>query len=124
VRPLNAQNVTQQVHAPAAGNANTPFFEGPRPFVRIPEGAVGPVFISQNHSPSITECPNGDLLVVWFSTIGETDLTTSNAGSRLRLGSKEWEPASSFWDAMDVNDHAPKVWWDGEKTLYHFVESR
>jgi hypothetical protein len=123
-RPLNAQNVTQKVHVPAKGNANTPFFEGPRPFVRIPEGAVGPVFISQNHSPSITECPNGDLLAVWFSTIGETDLTTSNAASRVRLGAKEWEPASAFWDAMDVNDHAPKIWWDGEKTLYHFVESR
>jgi hypothetical protein len=82
------------------------------------------VFISQNHSPSITECPNGDLLAVWFSTIGETDLTTSNAGSRLRAGAKEWEPASPFWDAQDVNDHAPKVWWDGEKTIYHIVEAR
>jgi formylglycine-generating enzyme required for sulfatase activity len=122
--PLNAQKVSQIVPIHEPHSADTPFFEGPKPFVRIPDGAVGPVFISQNHSPSITECPNGDLLAVWFSTMGETDLTTANAASRLRLGAKEWEAASSFWDAMDVNDHAPKIWWDGDKTLYHIVEGR
>lgn len=122
--PLNAQDVNQTVPNITSQPADMPLFEGPKPFVRIPEGAVGPVFISQNHSPSITECPNGDLLAVWFSTLGETDLTTSNAGSRLRLGAKEWEAASPFWDAQDVNDHAPKVWWDGDKTIYHFVEAR
>ncbi|MBX7207239.1 MAG: SUMF1/EgtB/PvdO family nonheme iron enzyme [Verrucomicrobiaceae bacterium] len=122
--PLNAQNVSQTVPTLQPPSPREPFFEGPKPFVRIAEGAVGPVFISQNHSPSITECPNGDLLAVWFSTLGETDLTTANAASRLRLGAQEWEPASAFWDAQDVNDHAPKVWWDGDKTLYHIVEGR
>jgi formylglycine-generating enzyme len=122
--PLNAKSISQNVTKYPSTGADSPFFEGPRPFVRIPDGAVGPVYCSQNHSPAITECPNGDLLAVWFSTIGETDLTTSNAGSRLRVGEKEWEPATPFWDAMDVNDHAPKVWWDGKKTIYHIVEGR
>jgi formylglycine-generating enzyme required for sulfatase activity len=122
--PLNAQKISQIMPDITPQPKDTPFFEGPKPFVRIPEGAVGPVFISQNHSPAITECPNGDLLAVWFSTIGETDLTTSVAAARLRFGTKEWEPASPFWDAQDVNDHAPKVWWDGDKTLIHFVEAR
>jgi formylglycine-generating enzyme required for sulfatase activity len=122
--PLNAQHVSQAAPTRTPDPANVPVFEGPKPFVRIPEDAVGPVFISQNHSPSITECPNGDLLAVWFSTLGETDLTTSNAAARLRFGAAEWEPASPFWDAQDVNDHAPKVWWDGAQTLFHFVEAR
>ncbi|MFM8903998.1 MAG: SUMF1/EgtB/PvdO family nonheme iron enzyme, partial [Verrucomicrobiota bacterium] len=122
--PRNLQGVSQTVPKVQPVDPGTPFFAGPQPFVRIPDGAVGPVFISQNHSPSITECPNGDLLAVWFSTLGETDLTTANAGSRLRFGAKEWEPASPFWDAQDVNDHAPKVWWDGDKTIYHIVEGR
>jgi formylglycine-generating enzyme len=122
--PLNAQNVSQDAPRLQPPSPHEPFFEGPKPFVRIPEDAVGPVFISQNHSPSITECQNGDLLAVWFSTLGETDLTTSNAGARLRFGAKEWELASPFWDAQDVNDHAPKVWWDSDKTLYHIVEGR
>jgi formylglycine-generating enzyme required for sulfatase activity len=123
-RPLNAQGVSQSPPTLPPPVPAEPFFAGPRPYVRIPEDAVGPVFISQNHSPSITKCPNGDLLAVWFSTLGETDLTTSNAASRLRFGAAEWEPASPFWDAMDVNDHAPKIWWDGNKTLFHFVEAR
>jgi hypothetical protein len=124
VPPLVMQNVSQKVPIITPQPQAVPFFEGPKPFVRIPEGSVGPVFISQNHSPAITECPNGDLLAVWFSTIGETDLTTSNAASRLRLGAGEWDLASAFWDPKDVNDHAPKIWWDSDKTLYHFVEAR
>ncbi|MFM8468712.1 MAG: exo-alpha-sialidase, partial [Limisphaerales bacterium] len=122
--PLNARDVSQTVPKLQPPSRHEPFFEGPKPFVRIPDGAVGPVFISQNHSPSITECSNGDLLAVWFSTLGETDLSTANVGSRLRFAAKEWEPASPFWDAQDVNDHAPKVWWDGDKTIYHIVEAR
>ena len=122
--PLNARDVSQPALKTPTPSAAAPFFEGPKLFVRIPPGAVGPVFISQNHSPSITECPNGDLLAVWFSTLGETDLTTSNAASRLRFGAKEWEPASPFWDAQDVNDHAPKIWWDEDRTLFHFVEAK
>jgi len=122
--PLNAQNVSQTAPNITPQPADAPFYEGPKPYVRIPDDAFGPVFISQNHSPAITECPNGDLLTVWFSTIGETDLTTSNAASRLRYGAKEWEPASPFWDAMDVNDHAPKIWWDGDNTIFHIVEGR
>ena len=122
--PLNAQNVSQTVPTITPQPADAPFFEGPKPYVRIPDDAFGPVFISQNHSPAITECPNGDLLAVWFSTMGETDLTTANAASRLRLGAKEWEAASPFWDAMDVNDHAPKIWWDGDNTIFHIVEGR
>ena len=122
--PLNAQNVSQTVPTITPQPADAPFFEGPKPYVRIPDDAFGPVFISQNHSPAITECPNGDLLAVWFSTMGETDLTTANAASRLRFGAKEWEAASPFWDAMDVNDHAPKIWWDGDNTIFHIVEGR
>jgi hypothetical protein len=77
-----------------------------------------------NHSPSITEFPNGDLLAVWYSCVDEGGPELTNAASRLRLGSQEWEPASPFWDGADVNDHAPKVWWDGDETLYHFARGR
>jgi len=122
--PLYAKDVSQKSPRIEPQAKDQPYFDGPNPFVRIPEGAVGPTFISQNHSPGLTECPNGDLLAVWFSTMGETGIETSNAAARLRFGAKEWEAASPFWDAMDVNDHAPKIWWDGDKTIYHIVEAR
>jgi len=29
-----------------------------------------------------------------------------------------------FWDGADVNDHGPKIWWDGKETLFHFSRGR
>ena len=117
--PLNAQNVSQTVPRIVPQPANVPFFAGPKLLVHVADDAVGPVYCSENHCMTITECPNGDLLAAWVSTPAETDLTCSHAASRLRFGAKEWEPASPFYDAADVLDGAPQLWWDGDKTLYH-----
>lgn len=119
--PKNAQNVTQEVAKIVAPPRDEPFFSGPKPFVRIREGLFGPLFSSHNHSPGITECPNGDLLAVWFSAVLEGATELCNVASRLRFGQSEWEEASPFWDGPDINDHAPKLWWDGEKTIYHIA---
>ncbi len=117
--PLNAQNVSQTVPHIVPQSANVPFFEGPKLLVHVADDAAGPVYCSENHCMTITECPNGDLLAAWVSTPAETDLTCSHAASRLRFGAKEWEPASPFYDAADVLDGAPQLWWDGDKTIYH-----
>jgi len=117
--PLNARDVSQQVAKIVPQAADVPFMEGPRFYRRIPEGEVGPLFARHNHSPGLAECPNGDLLAVWFSCITEPGPELCNGASRLRFGSKDWEAPSPFWDAPDVNDHAPKLWWDGDKTLFH-----
>ncbi len=105
-------------------SAGKPFFAGPRPFVKIPTNSAGPLFSWHNHSPAITECPNGDLLTVWYSCADEGGSELCNAASRLRRGATEWEPASPFWDGADVNDHAPKIWWDGARSLWHFARGR
>jgi formylglycine-generating enzyme required for sulfatase activity len=119
--PLIARNVGQDLAKIQATSAVAPFFSGPRPFVIVPPDSAGPLFSWHNHSPSITECPNGDLLAVWYSCVDEGGSELCNAGSRLRRGAAAWEPASPFWDGPDVNDHAPKIWWDGERTIYHFA---
>jgi formylglycine-generating enzyme required for sulfatase activity len=119
--PLNAQNVSQVPAKIELPRADVPFFSGPKPFVKIPPASSGPLFSWHNHSPAITECPNGDLLAVWYSCVDEGGSELCNAASRLRLGATEWEPASPFWDGADVNDHAPKLWWDGDRTIWHFA---
>jgi len=119
--PKNAQNVKQEVARIVLPPQDEPFFSDPRPFVKIPEGLFGSLFSSHNHSPGITECPNGDLVATWFSTVLEGATELCNAASRLRFGQGEWEEASPFWDGPDINDHAPKLWWDGEQTLYHLA---
>ncbi|MFA6272850.1 MAG: SUMF1/EgtB/PvdO family nonheme iron enzyme, partial [Patescibacteria group bacterium] len=122
--PLNAQNVDQSLAKIQALAVDMPFFAGPNPYVKMQTNAAGPLFIDHNHSPGITECPNGDLLAVWYSCVDEGGSELCNIASRLRRGATEWELASSFWDGADVNDHAPKIWWDGDKTIYHFARGQ
>ncbi len=116
--PLWAQDVIQQnaEWKPAA----EPVFFGPIDYVRIPPGSNGPLYSKHNHCPAITGCPNGDLLAVWYSCNTEAGRELAIAASRLRKGKTEWDPASIFWDVPDRNDHGSEVWWDGDKTLYHF----
>lgn len=122
--PLHAQNVKQVAVTIEKGQQDVPVFIGPKPFVKIAKDSFGPLFSTHNHSPGITECPNGDLLAVWYSCVDEGGSELCNVASRLRHGSNEWEPASPFWDGADVNDHGPKIWWDGNGTIYHFARGR
>lgn len=97
-----------------------PHFRGPLPFVRIPPGSHGPLYSHHNHDTAIAECPNGDLLAIWYSCVQERGREVMVAASRLVRGTQEWQPAQPFWDAPDRNDHAPALWFDGKKKLYHF----
>ena len=121
---LYARDVPQILKKIQMPSPDIAFFEGPKPFVIIPPDSAGPLFSWHNHSPAIAECPNHDLLAIWYSCVDEGGTELNNLASRLRSGATEWEPASLFWDGPDVNDHGPKLWWDGEKTLYHFARGQ
>lgn len=99
---------------------NVPYFKGPQRYVKIPKGSHGPLYYHHNHDPAIVECPNGDLLAIWYTCVEERGRELAIAASRLRYGLDEWEPASPFWDAPDRNDHCPALWFDGKDTIYHF----
>ena len=116
------RNVNQQIHSDVTKgpDPDKAYFRGPRNYVRISDGAEGPLFDRHNHDPAIAECPNGDLLAIWYSTVTERGRELALAASRLRRGADEWEEASPFFDAPDRNDHGPALWYDGEGTLFHF----
>ena len=97
-----------------------PFFSGPVRYVNVPTFAVGPVYSNHNHDPSIAQCPNGDLLAIWYTTWSETGRELALAASRLRYGQTNWEFASSLYDIPDRNDHAPALYTDTNGTIYHF----
>ena len=103
-----------------APDPNKPYFKGPRRYVKIPADSNGPLFPNHNHDPGIVECPNGDLLAIWYTCVEEDGRELAVAASRLRYGAEQWEGAWSFWDAPDRNDHCPALWFDGEGTIYHF----
>lgn len=99
---------------------DSPYFEAPIPFVRIPEGSNGPLFSSHNHVPAIVECPNGDMFTAWYSCVTERGRELTLAASRLRHGESEWEEAEPFWGPPDRNNHATSLWRNEKGRIYHF----
>ncbi len=110
-------------HAAAPGTGpdpQKPFFtdyRGKRP--TIPANSWGPVFSAWNHDTAVCVCPNGDVLATWYTTKSESGRELAVAASRLPAAGDAWQPASSFLDVPDVNDHAPALLCDG-KRIYHF----
>jgi sulfatase modifying factor 1 len=103
-------------------NATKPYFvnytaQDKHPLITKEE--YGPVFIHHNHFAGVCVCPNGDVLMVWYTCMNEPGREMAQAASRLRVGADKWEPASLFFDVPDVNDHAPVLLSDG-KRIYHF----
>ena len=120
--PLNQQNVTERDpdlvgKGPDPGK---PYFKGPRKYVKIPTAANGPLFGCHNHDPAIVECPNGDLLAVWYTCASESGRELAQAAARLIWRRDTWQQASAFWDIPDRNDHAPALWFDARGTIFHF----
>ncbi len=120
--PLNQRDVRQDIPADLGKGPDPqqPYFKGPIEYVKIPPGSEGPMYSKHNHDPALADCPNGDILAIWYSCRTEAGRELAILASRLRYGSDQWEPASLFWDAPDRNDHAPALFFDGRKTLYHF----
>ena len=120
--PLNQRNVAwdKRPDWTAGPDSNKPYFRGPRVYVKVPPGSNGPMYSEHNHDPALVDCPNGDLLAIWYSCWDEPGRELTILASRLRYGAEQWEPASVFWDGPDRNDHAPALWYNGRDTIYHF----
>lgn len=125
-KPLNQKNVRQNkpnlTLLPKDYKKGAPWFQGPIPFVIPPKAPADTTipFYYHNHVPSITEMPNGDLMVIWYNTLRESGRELKYLASRKRYGTSVWEPASLFFDAPDRNDHGGLIWWNGNDTIFHF----
>ncbi|MHC4648535.1 MAG: SUMF1/EgtB/PvdO family nonheme iron enzyme [Planctomycetota bacterium] len=120
--PLHQQQVSQKVPFDIGEDPDPdkPYFSTPRRYVNIPKGSRGPIFSNHNHVPKIVECGNGDLLTIWYTCVSESGRELAVVASRMRYGTKEWEPADMFWDQPDRNEHTSSLWCDADGTLYHF----
>jgi len=116
-RDVNQDSKPDRAKGP---DPNKPYFKGPVEYVKVPPESDGPMYSKHNHDPALVDCPNGDLLAIWYSCRNEPGRELTILASRLRYGAEQWEPASVFWNAPDRNDHAPAFWFDGKETIYHF----
>ena len=118
--PLNAQKVSEKAHDWSEGPDMTKvWFQGPIPFVIEPENPEAVPFFFHNHCPSITWCPNGDLLAAWFSCARERGRELGIVASRFRRDKGAWEEASAFFNARDRNMHGTSLYTDASGEIYH-----
>jgi len=71
----------------------------------------GPLY-THNHSPTITWCENGDILVSWFSgesEIGPELTLLASRGKRNEDGSLSWTKPAEFLKAADRNMHSSNL---------------
>jgi len=117
--PRWAREVSQKRFDWTKQSVKKPFFAKPQPFV-LPPTDEGETFYKHNHQPSITWLPNGDLLAIWYSTRSEYGPVLTVVASRLRPGSKAWDPCSEFFKAPGCNMHGSSIFHDGRGKIYHF----
>jgi formylglycine-generating enzyme required for sulfatase activity len=115
--PANSVQVSQQKYS--WKKVSQPFFDAPAVYVIKPDSSSGTPFYVHNHCPAITWCPNGDLLVAWFSTNAESGREMTILASRLRAGKKAWDTASLFFSVPDRNVTGTSLLYDQKGTLYH-----
>ncbi len=120
-RKFWSSHVSGKIHDWNASEAlKSPLFKDPKPFVHVPQADTVPSFGEHNHQPSITWCPNGDLLAIWFSTYSERGREMAVMASRLRSGSNEWDQPSEFFNAPDRNMTGCSLFTNEDGKMYHF----
>jgi hypothetical protein len=73
-------------------------------------------FRGHQHCPGLEVLPNGDVLLVIYTSYHEYETGVSLIASRLRLGAEEWDRPDRLIDSVGINDHAPLVWNEGGLT--------
>mgnify|MGYP000987483103 CR=1 FL=1 len=83
----------------------------------IEAAGLSPALLGHNHSASLTVCPNGDLLAIFFSAdipypgvLYEYLPNVAMGAARLRFGAEEWDFPETFYDLPDVNEQGSVLW--------------
>ncbi|MHC4619012.1 MAG: SUMF1/EgtB/PvdO family nonheme iron enzyme [Planctomycetota bacterium] len=84
-----------------------------------------PGFLDHNHSSAMDICPNGDIIVVYYSSDHENEdhAETGLIAARLRFGAEQWDMPDMIWDMPDCADGG-KLLWNDNGTLHFFWHSK
>jgi hypothetical protein len=83
-----------------------------------------PAFRGHNHSPALEVLPNGDLLMVIFTSWNEYEPGMSLMATRLRYGADQWDMPSYFLDMPDACDNTPLLWTEGARVRLFWSSTR
>lgn len=83
-----------------------------------------PSFRGHNHSPALEVMPNGDLLMVIFTSWSEYEPGMSLMATRLRFGADQWDMPSCLVDLPDACDNTPLLWTEGDTVRLFFSSTR
>jgi formylglycine-generating enzyme required for sulfatase activity len=86
----------------------------------IDEAGLHPSFRGHNQSPALEVCPNGDILLVIYTSYAEYEPTVSLVAGRLRFGADQWDMPERLFDFAASNDHAPMLWTDKNSGIVYF----
>jgi len=86
----------------------------------VDEAGFHPAFRGHNQSPGLEVLPNGDLLLIIYTSYAEYEPTVSLISSRLRFGADQWDMPVQLFDFAACNDHAPMLWTDQESGIIYF----
>jgi hypothetical protein len=105
-----------------APDASKPYFRR-RPMLPIPpedtkqdginHAGLHPSMRDHNHSPGFDVLPNGDALLIIYTSYNEYEPEVSLMSARLRFGAEEWDMPCPMFDTPGANDHAPLVTHEG-----------
>ncbi len=127
--PFTRQCIKQGgVHVLQSYDPDEPYFNQ-RPMLPIPpdnasrdeidSAGLHPSFRGHNHSPGMEVCPNGDVLMIIYTSYSEYEEGVSLMAARLRFGALQWDMPTPMFDFPGTNDHAPMLWND-DGTLHFF----
>jgi formylglycine-generating enzyme required for sulfatase activity len=90
----------------------------------IDAAGMHPSFRRHCHSPGLEVCPNGDVLMVIYTSYREYEPGVSLIATRLRFGADQWDMPARLFDFASVNDHCPMPWTEGDKVFFFWGNPR
>jgi formylglycine-generating enzyme required for sulfatase activity len=128
--PLEGVKQSTVQYASAGPDANTPYFKARVVMASPPDltmpfenkiVGLDPANQGKVHSSGFVACPNGDILLVGFSSSRTKSESATNATmvvTRLRSGAEEWELPEVFYDRSGLNDQSALLWNDNGKLWF------
>ncbi len=101
--PQHQREVSQKAKAWSVAGSE-PLFADPVPYQVPPLDEAIPWY-KHHHTPALTWCENGDILIFWFNCRQELGREHAILGTRLRDGADSFTPADIAANAPDRNNH-------------------